>query len=65
MDSVFDLLIHVLAYRVGVRVLRFLSGGRFKGASGYAWGCALLAGSAVLLAPSVVVIGWLVFKRAG
>lgn len=40
MDYVFDLVINVAAHGIGIRLLRFLTGGRFEGESGYTWGCA-------------------------
>jgi len=46
-----DFIIDLLAHRTGVFVLRLLSGGRFKGERGFAWGWAVVIGGAVLLAP--------------
>jgi len=60
MDFFFDILINLLAHRVGVYVLRLLSGGRFKGESGFAWGWALAVGGLVLLAPFAAFIAWLI-----
>jgi hypothetical protein len=60
MDFIFDILINLLAYRVGLYVLRLLSGGRFKGESGFAWGWALAVGSLVLSTPFVALIAWLI-----
>jgi len=40
-----DFILNHLAHRIGVRVLRFLSGGRFRGDSGFAWGWSVVVGS--------------------
>ncbi|MGY4495404.1 hypothetical protein [Pseudomonas sp. TE3610] len=61
MDLIFDVLINLLAHRLGVYVLKLLSGGRFKGESGFAWGWALVVGSLVMLAPFVGIIAWLIY----
>ncbi len=61
MDFIFDFLINVLAHRIGVCVLGALSGGSFKGESGYAWGWAVVVGCLVLLMPIAAIIGWLIF----
>lgn len=61
MDLIFDVLINLLAHRLGVYVLKLLSGGRFKGESGFAWGWALVVGSLVMLAPFVGLIAWLIY----
>lgn len=63
MDLLIDALINSLAHWIGVRVLRVLSGGRFKGESGFAWGWALAVGSLILLAPFVVFITWLIVNN--
>jgi len=41
-------------------VLGLLSGGRFKGESGFAWGWALVVGCLVLFAPFVALIALLI-----
>ncbi|WP_455925842.1 hypothetical protein [Pseudomonas putida] len=61
MDGLFDVLINLLAHRIGVYVLKLLSGGRFKGESGFAWGWALVVGGAVMLAPFVGLIACLIY----
>ncbi len=63
MDHVFDLIINVAAYRIGVSLLRFLTGGRFKGKSGYAWGCAVLLGGLAMLAPFAAFIIWMIYAH--
>ncbi|MBV7548299.1 hypothetical protein KW849_18615 [Pseudomonas sp. PDM26] len=65
MDFIFDILINLLAYRIGVYVLRLLSGGRFKGESGFAWGLALAIGCLVLFAPFVALIALLIHISGG
>lgn len=47
-----DFIIDLIAHRIGVFVLGLLSGGRFKGESGFAWGWAVVVGGLILLAPS-------------
>ncbi|MCM2463392.1 hypothetical protein ACIPQ1_20260 [Pseudomonas sp. LARHCG127] len=61
MDHIFDFLLNVLAHRIGVYILRLLSGGRFKGESGFAWGWALAVGSLVMFAPFVIFIALLIY----
>jgi len=61
MDFIMDFLFNLLAYKVGVFVLRLLSGGRFKGESGFAWGWALVVGGLVLYAPVVITIALLIY----
>ncbi|WP_256580641.1 MULTISPECIES: hypothetical protein [unclassified Pseudomonas] len=65
MDFIVDFLFNVLAYKVGVFVLRLLSGGRFKGESGFAWGWALVVGGLVLYTPFVVFIALLIHYSGG
>ncbi|MGY2440276.1 hypothetical protein [Pseudomonas sp. SDO52101_S400] len=60
-----DFLFNVLAYKVGTFVLRPLSGGRFKGESGFAWGSALAVGGLVLYAPFVIIIALLIYYGGG
>jgi hypothetical protein len=62
MDFIEDFILNYLAHRVGVRALRFLSGGRFKGESGFAWGWAVVVGSSILLAPFIALITWLIYR---
>ncbi|MCO8311747.1 hypothetical protein [Pseudomonas mandelii] len=57
MDFIFDL----VAHRIGVYVLRLLSGGRFKGESGFAWGWAVVVGGLILLSPLAALITWLIY----
>lgn len=64
MDFISDAIINLLAHRIGVCVLGFLSGGRFKGVSGFAWGWAVVVGGLVLFAPFVALIGWLIHLRS-
>ncbi|WP_248739450.1 hypothetical protein [Pseudomonas sp. MWU12-2029] len=61
MDFIMDFLFNLLAYKVGVFVLRLLSGGRFKGESGFAWGWALVVGGLVLYTPIVTTIALLIY----
>jgi hypothetical protein len=57
MDFIFDL----IAHRVGVYVLSFLSGGRFKGESGFAWGWAVVVGALILISPFAAFIALLIY----
>ena len=61
MDFITDYLLDVLAHRIGVFVLRLLSGGRFKGESGFAWGWAVLVGGTVMVLLFVCVIALLAY----
>jgi len=63
MDFISDVVINLLAHRIGRRVLAFLSNGRFKGERGLAWGFAVAVGGLVLLAPIVALFAW--FIRTG
>lgn len=58
MDVILGMLIDGLAHRIGVCILQLMSGGRFKGDTGHAWGWALVVGSSVMLVPFVGFIGW-------
>lgn len=60
LDFIFDTVINLLAHRIGVNVLGLLSGGRFKGESGFAWGWAVAVGGLVLFAPFVAFIALLI-----
>lgn len=51
MDFISDVVSNLLAHRIGIRVLAFLSGGRLQGERGFAWGFAVAVGGLVLLAP--------------
>lgn len=64
MDVIFGMLIDYLAHRIGVRLLQLISGGRFKGETGYAWGWAVIVGSFVMMAPFVSLISWLIYINA-
>jgi hypothetical protein len=64
LDEMLDAFFNVLAHRIGVRILKALSGGRFKGERGFAWGWALVVGGVALLAPFVAVIAWLIISRS-
>ncbi len=44
-----DYLVNALAHRIGVAILRMLTGGKFKGESGFAWGWAVALGGVVLV----------------
>ena len=59
-----DFIIDLLAHRIGVFVLRLLSGGQFKGERGFAWGWAVVIGGAVLLAPFLAFFAWLINRGA-
>jgi hypothetical protein len=61
MDFIFDAVINLLAHRTGVYVLGLLSGGRFKGESGFAWGWAVAAGGLILFAPFAALIAWVIY----
>ncbi|MEO3723430.1 hypothetical protein ABHN98_02725 [Pseudomonas syringae] len=65
MDYILDILLNRLAHRIGVYVLGLLSGGRFKGESGFAWGWAVAVGGVVLIAPFVAFIALLIQSRNG
>ncbi|MNY49818.1 hypothetical protein D3C86_1852790 [compost metagenome] len=60
MESIADIVINLLAHRIGVYVLRLLSGGRFKGESGFAWGWAVAVGGLILLTPFAAFIAWII-----
>ncbi|MBY8960128.1 MULTISPECIES: hypothetical protein [unclassified Pseudomonas] len=55
-----DFIIDLIAHRIGVFVLGLLSGGRFKGDSGFAWGWAVVVGGLILLSPFAVFIAWFI-----
>ena len=65
MDFLSDILFNVLAHRIGVFILKALTGGRFKGESGFAWGWAVVLGSLVLLAPFAAFIAWRIHASTG
>lgn len=60
MDFLSDVIINMLAYRIGVRILAWLSKGRFKGENGFAWGLAVATGGLVLIAPFAAFFIWLI-----
>ncbi|MNU39788.1 hypothetical protein D3C71_284910 [compost metagenome] len=60
MESIADIVINLLAHRIGVYVLRLLSGGRFKGESGFGWGWAVAVGGLILLTPFAAFIAWII-----
>ena len=55
-----DFILDLIAHRIGVFVLILLSGGRFKGESGFAWGWAVAVGGVILFAPFVAFIALLI-----
>ena len=61
MEFISDIVINLLAHRIGVYVLSLLTGGRFKGERGFAWGWAVAVGCLVLFAPFVAFIAWLIY----
>jgi len=63
MEFISDIVINLLAHRIGVYVLNLLSGGRFKGESGFSWGLAVAVGSLLLLAPFAAFIVWLIHNN--
>ncbi|MBL0796092.1 hypothetical protein [Pseudomonas sp. B7] len=65
MDYILDILLNRLAHRIGVCVLGLLSGGRFKGESGFTWGWSVAVGRLVLIAPFVAFIALLIQSRGG
>lgn len=65
MDVIFDFVVNVVCHRIGVGVLKLLSGGQFEGESGYAFGFALMVGGLVLLAPFAALITWLIWANTG
>lgn len=65
MDFLADILFTVLAHRIGVLILKALTGGRFKGERGFAWGWAVALGSLMLLAPFAAFIAWKIHASAG
>ena len=64
MDFLEDFILNHLAHRIGVQVLRLLSGGRFRGENGFAWGWAVVVGALILFAPLVAFITWLIHRSA-
>lgn len=56
-----EFIIDLLAHRIGVFVLELLSGGRFKGESGPAWGWAVVVGGLILVAPFAAFIALLIY----
>ncbi|KFE44865.1 hypothetical protein IV02_28585 [Pseudomonas syringae] len=64
LDELFGAFFNVLAHRIGVRILKALSGGTFQGERGFAWGWSLVVGSVVLMAPFVGFITWLIVSRS-
>ncbi|PHN62713.1 hypothetical protein AO275_03280 [Pseudomonas viridiflava] len=64
MDGLLDAFFNLLAHSIGVRILKALSGGRFRGERGFAWGWALVVGSVALIAPLVAFITWLIVSRS-
>ena len=56
-----EFILDLAAHRIGVYVLGLLSGGRFKGESGFAWGWAVVVGGLILLSPFVAFIAWLIY----
>jgi hypothetical protein len=64
LDDISDVIFNFLAHSLGVRILKALSGGRFQGESGFAWGWALVVGSLVLLAPFVAFIAWVIMRSS-
>ncbi|MEE4695457.1 hypothetical protein V2J79_15965 [Pseudomonas alliivorans] len=64
LDGIPDAFFNLLAHSIGVRILKALSGGRFKGERGFAWGWALVVGSVALIAPLVAFITWLIVSRS-
>lgn len=63
MDFILDVVLNLLSHRTGVRVLGLLSGGRFKGESGLAWGWAVAAGGLVLFGPFAALIAWVIYTN--
>jgi hypothetical protein len=56
-----DFILDVIAHRIGVYVVGLLSGGRFKGESGFAWGSAVAVGGLILFSPFAAFIAWLIY----
>jgi hypothetical protein len=56
-----DFIADWIAHSIGVCVLRLLSGGRFKGESGYAWGWAVVVGGFVMFSPFAAFFVWLAY----
>jgi hypothetical protein len=61
MDFILDVMINLLARRIGVYMLGLLSGGRFKGEGGFSWGWAVAVGGLVLFAPFAAFIAGLIY----
>jgi hypothetical protein len=59
-----DFVIDLIAHRMGVFVLGLLSGGRFKGESGFAWGWAVVVGGLTLLSPFAAFIALLIYTSS-
>jgi len=58
-----DFIIDLIAHRIGFFALGLLSGGRFKGESGFAWGCAVVVGGLILLSPFAASITLLIYIK--
>ncbi len=58
-----DFILDILAHRIGVYVLSLLSGGRFKGVSGFAWGCAVAVGGLIMLGSIAALITALIYSN--
>lgn len=56
-----DFILDVVAHRIGVYVLGLLSGGRYKGESGFVWGWAIAVGGLILFSPFAAFIAWLIY----
>lgn len=61
MDFILDAVINRVAHRMGVFALSLLTGGRFKGERGSAWGLALAVGSMIVLAPFAATVVWFIY----
>ena len=59
-----DFILDVVAHRIGVYVLGLMSGGRFKGESGFARGWAVAVGGLILLSLFAAFIAWLIYTSS-
>ncbi|MDQ0126577.1 hypothetical protein J2W17_005563 [Pseudomonas lini] len=58
-----DFILDAVAYRIGVYVPGLLSGGCFKGESGFAWGWAVAVGGLIPLSLFAAFVAWLIYTR--
>ena len=59
-----DFILDVVVHRIGVYVLGLMSGGRFKGESGFSRGWAVAVGGLILLFLFAAFIAWLIYTSS-